>query len=120
MGTQSAGVPEAGGRIETKVFRRMVGGSVVAGELSDALSEFCGAELRLVKSEGAGLYQDAYPVSLLSQASIEYLGEQAQDGVAVEYRRFRPNFLLDGCEAHEEDSWLGRESDGGGRSADAS
>ena len=103
------GTLELGKRVEMKVFRRVVGGQIVNGELSEALSDFCGSAVALVKPESAGACQDAFPVSLLSQASIEHLGNMAQNEVTVEYRRFRPNFLLDGCDAHEEDSWLGRE-----------
>lgn len=101
--------PELGERVEMKVFRRVVSGKIVTGELSEALSDFCGETLTLMKSESAGACQDAYPVSLLSQASIEHLGAMVQNGVTVEYRRFRPNFLLEGCEPHEEDLWLSRE-----------
>ena len=108
-GDSVSGTIELGDRVEMKVFRRMVSGRVVSGELSEALSEFCGKGLALVMTDSAGACQDAYPVSLLSQASIDYLGDVAQNGIKVEYRRFRPNFLLDGCEAHEEDSWLGSE-----------
>ena len=108
-GETVGGTPELGEQVKMKVFRREVRGRVVTGELSEALSAFCGESLSLMKPEDAGVSQDAYPVSLLSQASIKHLGNLAQDGVSVEYRRFRPNFLLDGCEAHEEDSWLGNE-----------
>ena len=108
-GETVSGTPELGEWVDMKVFRREVCGRVVTGELSEALSEFCGETLTLMKPESSGVGQDAYPVSLLSQASIEHLGDLAQDGVSVEYRRFRPNFLLDGCEAHEEDTWLGKE-----------
>ena len=108
-GKSVSGNPELGERVEMKVFRRVVSGRLVTGELSEVLSDFCGADLMLVKTAGAGACQDAFPVSLLSQASIEHLGKMAQDEATVEYRRFRPNFLLEGCEPHEEDSWLGRE-----------
>ena len=108
-GESVRGSPELGESIETKVFRRVVSGRIVRGELSEALSDFCGETLELVKSDGVGDYFDAFPVSLLSQASIEHLGNLAQNGVTVEHRRFRPNFLLDGCEAHEEDTWVGKE-----------
>ncbi len=108
-GETVSGTPELRERVDMKVFRREVCGRVVTGELSKALSEFCGESLTLMKPESAGVGQDAYPVSLLSEASIGHLGNLAQNGVSVEYRRFRPNFLLDGCEAHEEDTWLGRE-----------
>lgn len=107
-GETVSGTPELGERTDMKVFRRQVWGRVVTGELSEALADFCGEPLMLMKPESPGVSQDAYPVSLLSQASIEHLGDLAQDGVSVEYRRFRPNFLLDGCEPHEEDTWLGK------------
>jgi uncharacterized protein YcbX len=107
--TSLSGSPELGDKLETKVFRRTVSGNAVKGGWSEALSEFCGAELTLVKSDSEGEGFDEYPVSLLSQASIEHLGNMAQNGSKVEYRRFRPNLLLDGCDAHEEDTWLGKE-----------
>ena len=84
-------------------------GNAVTGGWSEALSEFCGAELTLIKSDSEGECFDEYPVSLLSQASIEHLGNMAQNGSRLEYRRFRPNLLLDGCDAHEEDTWLGKD-----------
>lgn len=108
-GESISATPELGDPVEMKVFRRVVKGWIVTGELSEALSHFCGADLTLMKPESAGVCQDAYPVSLLSQASIEYLGNVAQNGIELEYRRFRPNFLLNGCEPHEEDSWVGKE-----------
>ena len=107
--TSLSGSPELCDKLETKVFRRTVSGNAVKGGWSEALSEFCGAELTLIKSDSEGECFDEYPVSLLSQASIEHLGNMAQNGSKVEYRRFRPNLLLDGCDAHEEDTWLGKE-----------
>ena len=107
--TSLSGSPELGDKLETKVFRRTVSGNAVKGGWSEALSEFCGAELTLIKSDSEGECFDEYPVSLLSQASIEHLGNMAQNGSRLEYRRFRPNLLLDGCDAHEEDTWLGKD-----------
>ena len=107
--TSLSGSPELGDKLKTKVFRRTVSGNAVKGGWSAALSEFCGAELTLIKSDSEGECFDEYPVSLLSQASIEHLGNMAQNGSRLEYRRFRPNLLLDGCDAHEEDTWLGKE-----------
>jgi uncharacterized protein YcbX len=47
-------------------------------------------------------------VSLVSIASLARLAEEA--GVeAVDARRFRMLFTIDGVAAHEEDAWLGRE-----------
>ena len=108
-GSSVSGSPELEDKVETRVFRRTVSGNAVKGGWSEALSEFCGAELTLVKSDSEGEGFDEYPVSLLSQASIEHLGNMAQNGSRLEYRRFRPNLLLDGCDAHEEDTWLGKD-----------
>ena len=109
MKPRSAAAQSWGDKLETKVFRRTVSGNAVAGGWSEALSEYCGAELTLIKSDSEGECFDEYPVSLLSQASIEHLGNMAQNGSRLEYRRFRPNLLLDGCDAHEEDTWLGKD-----------
>ena len=113
-GETVSGSPELGERVETKVFRRVVSGRADIGALSGALSDFCGEKLALMMSDNPGECQDAYPVSLLSQASIERLGEVARNGVALEHRRFRPNLLLEGCGAHEEDMWVGKEVAVGG------
>ena len=107
--TSLSGSPELGDKLETKVFRRTVSGNAVAGGWSEALSGYCGVALTLIKSDSEGDCFDEYPVSLLSQASIEHLGNMAQNGSRLEYRRFRPNLLMDGCDAHEEDSWLGKD-----------
>ena len=46
--------PKLGDCVETKVFRRMVSGKVDTGELSQALSDFCGANLSLVMTDKPG------------------------------------------------------------------
>lgn len=114
-GSFVSGHPERGRKVDTKVFRRTVEGRVVVGDWSRALSEFCRAELTLVKADESGACFDEYPISALSQASVERLIGLAPDGEVPEYRRFRPNLLVDGCEAHEEDSWLGSSVGIGGR-----
>lgn len=66
--------------------------------------------LRLV-GDGSGetRYPDREPVhiSLLSQATLDALSEAA--GHTVEVRRFRPNILLEGLDAWEEFSLVGKE-----------
>ena len=87
----------------------------VVGEWSARLSSFCDSPVRLVKTDAPGDSYDEYPVSLLSQASIDRLGDYLIENLAsgsgdtpkFEGRRFRPNFLIDGCSPHEEDFWLG-------------
>jgi len=114
-GSRLVGPTELGSPVSTAIWGREVPGKEVTGDWNEALSEFCGSPVRLVKTDNPGDSYDEYPVSLLSQASIDKLGIFLTENVAdalgeaprFEGRRFRPNFLLDGCSPHEEDSWLG-------------
>ena len=106
-GEEISGKVELGEPVRTPVWGRLVPGQVVAGQWNDALSSLCRGPVRLVKTDGAGLSFDEYPVSLLSQASIDLLTRLTSGVKEFEARRFRPNFLLDGCSPHEEDLWLG-------------
>lgn len=101
------GQTELGGTLDTVIWGRQVPGREVCGPWSEALSEFCGSPVRLVKTDSPGESYDEYPVSLLSQASIDFMGERLTSGRKFEGKRFRPNFLIDGCSPHEEDLWLG-------------
>ena len=106
-GNQVEGPTELGSPISTVIWGRQVPGREVSGPWSEALSGFCGSPVRMVKTDNPGESYDEYPVSLLSQASIDYLRERLTGGPKFEGKRFRPNFLIDGCSPHEEDSWLG-------------
>jgi hypothetical protein len=78
---------------------------VVEGPWTELLSLLHGSPVRIVRSEEPGQLQEA-PVTLVSLASLERLEREA--GRAVDARRFRMLFDLDGCDAHEEDTWSGR------------
>ena len=106
-GDEVSGNIEPGEPVRTPIWGRPVPGRVVNGGWNDALSRLCGGPVRLVKTDEAGLSFDEYPISLLSQASIDLLEQRANRAKEFEARRFRPNFLLEGCSPHEEDSWLG-------------
>ena len=92
----------------TVLWGRVVEGNLVGGDWAAALSEFCGAELKLFESDKAGACFDEYPASIISQASIDYLTGLTGGRKSFEAERFRPTLLLDGCEPHEEDTWLGK------------
>ena len=92
----------------TMLWGRVVTGSVIDGEWSEALSSYCGADLTLVKTKDVGACFDEYPVSVLSQASIDHLMGLTGGTQSFRVERFRPTFLIEGCGAHEEDTWLGR------------
>ena len=106
-GLELSGRVELGGSVRTPVWGRPVPGQVVVGDWGDALSSLCRGPVRLVKPDDVGLSFDEYPISLLSQASIDLLSQKTGGTKEFEGRRFRPNFLLEGCSPHEEDFWLG-------------
>lgn len=107
-GTQLAGQPELGEAVITPVWGRRVRGRVIEGPWSAALSDFCGDMVTLVRADEPGQCHDEYPISLLSEASLTYLKQRTDDRVTFDSRRFRPTFLLRGCQPHEEDEWLGK------------
>jgi uncharacterized protein YcbX len=92
--------------IETPIHGRTGVGHVVAGPWAEALSAFCGREIRLVRCDRPGGTRVANAVSLVGDGSLEALARQA--GIdAVDARRFRMLMELDGAEPHEEDGWIG-------------
>ncbi len=105
-GSTLGGPLELGAPIITNIFGRNVSGRVVLGDWSGSLSDFCQQPVRLVRSDHPGQCYDEYPVTVLSQASVELLGTVAGPDIVVQGNRFRPNFLLSGCEPHEEDTWI--------------
>ena len=100
--------PRPGESTATVLWGRVLEGNLVEGPWAEALSEFCGVELQLFESDRAGLCFDEYPVSIISQASIDHLTQLTEGAKAFQADRFRPTLLLDGCNPHEEDSWLGK------------
>ncbi len=84
-------------------------------------SDFLGQRLRLVRFdpeqrrlsslqwtggiEAPNQFSDGYPLLVLSQASLDGLNQrlQAQGRAPVGLARFRPNIVLDGLAAHDED-----------------
>jgi len=48
-------------------------------------------------------FADGFPLLLVSQASLDYLGQRLSRPVPT--NRFRPNLVVTGCEPHAEDAW---------------
>ena len=78
---------------------------VVPGPWTEPLSGLAGHPVRVVRPELPGATLVA-PVTFVSRASLDRLAEEA--GRAIDSRRFRMLFTIDGCGAHEEDEWDGR------------
>jgi hypothetical protein len=107
-GREIAGRVERGGEVTTSFHRRPRPARLVIGPWSAALSELAGAPLRLVEPMTSGVDRGRNgAATLLGTASLDALGSTL--GVeAVDGRRFRMNFGIEGLEPHEEDSWVGR------------
>lgn len=105
-----AGEVAAGDVVTTSFYGRSVEGRLVDGPWAEALSELAGVPLRLVQTAEPGRATDRGRrggVSLVSTASLEALARRAGTD-AVDGRRFRMLFGVDGVGPHEEDAWIGR------------
>ncbi|MDX6437122.1 MAG: uncharacterized protein QOK34_1956 [Gaiellaceae bacterium] len=108
-GTSAAGTVTLGDEIVTDFYGRPVTGQLVEGPWSAALSTWLGRPLRLVQSSpGAAVDRNRGEISLVSAASLVALAAQDGREGAVDGRRFRMLFELEGCEPHEEDGWVKR------------
>lgn len=108
-------------RVEVTVWRSTLNALDVGGEAAQWFSAFLGAPLRLVRFDPAAQrianrdrtgdtiaplrFADGYPLLVIGQASLDDLNARlAKKGVdAVPMNRFRPNLVLSGIEAYEED-----------------
>src|SRR5688572_5575526 len=106
---------------EVRVWRAHLRGHDAGDEAAEALSGFLGTDVRLVRfddtrprrvnpdyagtTKATTLYADGYPVLVVSQASLDDLNARLVGrGVApLPMNRFRPNLVIDGVEAYEED-----------------
>ena len=108
-GTTADGRISLGLEVTTDFYGRPVDGRFVEGPWTVALSRWAGRPLRLVQSApGAAVDRRGGHVSMVSRASLEELGRQGRQDGAVDGRRFRMLFELDGCASHEEDTWIKR------------
>ena len=99
-------VTELGEAVETFVYNRVAAGHIVEGPWAAALSEFAGRPVRLVRCDRPGGTRSKNAVSLIGDGSLAELAKWV-DVTAVDARRFRMLFEVDGLQAHEEDDWIG-------------
>jgi uncharacterized protein YcbX len=99
--------PGAGEPIETTGHAgRPIDAFLVGGPFAEALSEFAGQPVRLVRPAITGYSFDAYPISVCSMESLQALARAANEP-SVDGRRFRQNIYITGTSAHGEDEWIG-------------
>ena len=110
-GEEVLGVVDPGEPVDAVLYGEPHPSRAVPGPWSEALASFVGAPLRLLWSEhGAvdrGVLRGGW-FSLVSRASLERLRREAGEEAAVDGRRFRMLFEIDGVDEHAEDEWLGR------------
>jgi uncharacterized protein YcbX len=100
-----------GAPVEATFFSLRPEAVAVTGPFAQALSDYAGEPLRLVRIDPRRGGVDRGPdagVSLISEASVQRLAELA--GEPVDSRRFRMTFEVRGLEAHQEDSLVGAQA----------
>ncbi len=98
---------QLGQTLDCTFYSHRVSGQVVEGPWAEAISEFCGTELRLLASGSAVDRGARGAVSLVSRASLKRLAHEA-GSETVDARRFRMLIEVDGVTEHAEDGWLGQ------------
>jgi len=107
-GRQVGGTVERGEEVTTTFHRRARTARLVVGAWSDVLSELAGEPLRLVEPKTSGVDRGrSGAATLLATASLGALGDVLGVG-SVDRRSFRMKFGVEGLDAHEEDTWIGR------------
>ena len=101
---------ELGEPMQLEIYGRTFTARPVIGPWAEAVSRWVGRPLRLYRSERLPREMDRNDVSIVSEASLEELAQQGNDGRPVDGRRFRMLIEVAGAESpHHEDEWLGRE-----------
>jgi uncharacterized protein YcbX len=107
---------------KVRVWSSVVDAHDVSPEADRFLSEYLGAECKLVYMPDASerpvnpdfsrpgdivSFADAYPYLLISEGSLADLNIRIEKngGKALPMNRFRPNLVVKGCEAYAEDTW---------------
>lgn len=110
--------PYSDERVEVSVWGDSVSAAPADSAADAWLSEFLALPCRLVcfpqeqvravdpefaQPSDQVAFADGFPFLLISQASLDDLNDRLERPVSM--RRFRPNLVVDGCEAYAEDTW---------------
>lgn len=96
---------------QVPLYDRVVATRDLGGPLADAISDYAGRALRLLRVDPPATAVDRGSegaISLLSVAALRGLAAEADVAGSVDARRFRMLIGIDGIEAHAEDGWAGR------------
>jgi uncharacterized protein YcbX len=106
-GTVVDGEVELAEAVETPIHGRTGVGHRVVGPWGEALTDFVGRPMRVIRCDRPGGTRAGNPASILSDGSVRELAAHA--GLDwVDSRRFRMLINLEDATAHEEDTWIGK------------
>jgi uncharacterized protein YcbX len=108
-GARVEGVVELGDGVEAEMYGHPHPSRHVLGPWEQAISRYVGTPLTLLWADTHAVdrgYRGG-TVSLVSRASLERLAQEGGADEALDGRRFRMLFEIEGPAAHEEDEWLG-------------
>jgi hypothetical protein len=110
---------QTGASREVTVWRSVCRATDQGNAIAEWISEYLGTPTRLVRiadnfarklnpefsrrPTDQTAFADGYPHLLISQASLAHLNSRLSNPLPM--NRFRPNIVVEGCEAHEEDRW---------------
>ncbi len=118
-------VPETGRGVRVVVWKDTVSAIEADHTASDFISSYLGATSRLVYMPDDSIrevdpvysragdhvsFADGYPILMTTTASLENLNERLDESIPM--NRFRPNLVISGGKAWEEDNWKAITIDG--------
>jgi uncharacterized protein YcbX len=108
-GARVEGVVELGEPVAIELYGRAHSSRRVLGPWEAAIAEHVGQPLTLLWSENHATDRGAWggDVSIVSRESLERLRRESGVAEAVDGRRFRMMFEIDGVPPHCEDDWIG-------------
>lgn len=98
--------------IQLSLFNENVTGKIISSEINNWLTDILKSESKLVKINLKKLrktnhieisFNDVYPIHLISRESVRALNKKSD--IPIELNRFRPNIIVSGLKAFEEETW---------------
>jgi uncharacterized protein len=107
-GERVEGGVQLGDPVDAELYRLPRPSHRVIGPWEEAISRYVGRALTFLWADDGAVDRtpEGGTVSLVSRASLERLREEAGVERAIDGRRFRMLFEIDGVQAHEEDEWI--------------
>ncbi len=95
--------------IQVSLFNEITTVKPIDDQINDLLSEYLNQECKLIKFYASKkniinkAFNDLAPIHLISIASLHDLNKKLKTPLTI--HNFRPNIVISGCDAYEEESW---------------